>query len=123
MPAEFVLLMISAMYENGGNTVQRLLDGHPELIGYPFESQLGTRNVQDHLASLYPVKYRWPVFPLHGTPREDYRSIIDEECRVRILTPNASKFRDWPIQLDDAERESLFLAIMQRRPRTRGAIV
>ena len=40
MPA-FPLLMISAMYENGGNTTQRLLDGHPELFSYPFESQTG----------------------------------------------------------------------------------
>ena len=34
MASEFRLLMISAMYENGGNTTQRLLDGHPELISY-----------------------------------------------------------------------------------------
>jgi hypothetical protein len=49
MEQEFRLLMISAMYENGGNTTQRLLDGHPELFSYPFESQPGTRYVQDHL--------------------------------------------------------------------------
>jgi len=41
--------MISAMYENGGNTTQRLFDGHPELFVYPFESQIGTRLVNDHL--------------------------------------------------------------------------
>ena len=38
---EFRLLMLSAMYENGGNTVHRFLDGHPEMYVYPFESQLG----------------------------------------------------------------------------------
>ena len=31
MSEGFKLLMISAMYENGGNTTQRFLDGHPEL--------------------------------------------------------------------------------------------
>ena len=39
------LVMISAMYENGGNTTHRYLDGHPELLVYPFESQLGTASV------------------------------------------------------------------------------
>ena len=58
---DFRLIMISAMYENGGNTTQRLLDGNPELFSYPFESQPGTRYVQDHLTSLFPVKYRWPA--------------------------------------------------------------
>ena len=42
---DFRLLMIGAMYENGGNTTHRLLDGHPQLHVYPFESQLGTRLV------------------------------------------------------------------------------
>src|SRR5262245_36064877 len=122
MPA-FRLLMISAMYENGGNTTQRLLDGHPELFSYPFESQTGTRHVQDHLSSLYPAKYRWPVFTLHGTPSDDYEAIIDEECKVRIKTPGSSKFRDTPIALDDRERKAIFLRLMEGRPRTRGGLV
>jgi hypothetical protein len=29
--SDFRLLMISAMYENGGNTTHRFLDGHPQL--------------------------------------------------------------------------------------------
>lgn len=119
----FRLLMISAMYENGGNTTQRLLDGHPELFSYPFESQTGTRYVQDHLSSLYPAKYRWPVFTLHGTPAEDYEAIIDEECKVRIKTPGSSKFRDTPIALDDRERKRIFVRLMEGKPRTRGNLV
>ena len=63
----FHFLMISAMYENGGNTTQRLLDGHPELFSYPFESQPGTKYVLDHLTGMFPVKYRWPVFPLSAS--------------------------------------------------------
>jgi Sulfotransferase family len=123
MPREFQLLMISAMYENGGNTTQRLLDGHPALHSYPFESQLGTRYVQDYLTSLYPVKYRWPVFPLHAGPAEDYETIIDEECKVRIKTPASSKFRDRALALDDKERKRLFVRAMEGRPRTRAALV
>jgi hypothetical protein len=123
MSEEFQLLMISAMYENGGNTTQRLLDGHPELLSYPFESQLGTRLAQDHLSGLYPAKYRWPVFPLDGTAAEDYELLIDEECKVRIKTPHASKFRDVSIALDDRERKALFLREMEDGPRARGRIV
>jgi hypothetical protein len=122
MPA-FRLLMISAMYENGGNTTQRLLDGHPELVSYPFESQPGTKYVQDHLSSLYPLKYRWPVFTLHGSAADDYEAIIDEECKVRIKTPASSKFRDTPIALDDRQRKAAFLRLMEGRPRTRASLV
>ena len=56
------LIMISAMYENGGNTTHRLLDGHPQLYVYPFESQLGSKLVRDHFETTFPQKYRWPVF-------------------------------------------------------------
>lgn len=123
MPEDFRLLMISAMYENGGNTTQRFLDGHPELVSYPFESQTGTKYVQDYLLGLYPPKYRWPVFPLHSTPAEDYETIIDEECKVRLKTPASSKFRDHPIDLTDAARKQAFVQLLADRPRTRGTLV
>ena len=99
MTSDLRLLMIAAMYENGGNTTQRLFDGHPEMLVYPFESQLGTRLVNDRLASLFPVKYRWPVFALDASADEDYGAIIDEECKVRARTPKVSKFRD--VAFDD----------------------
>jgi sulfotransferase family protein len=123
MSDDFRFLMISAMYENGGNTTQRLLDGHPELWSYPFESQPGTKYVQDHLTSLYPVKYRWPVFPLDQSVESDYETIIDEECKVRLKTPASSKFRDTPLALDDAERKRIFVELMKGRSRTRGNLV
>ena len=48
---------------------------------------------------MFPVKYRWPVFPLDGTPAPDYHAIIDEECKVRARTPHVSKFRHMPFDL------------------------
>lgn len=123
MSPPFRLLMISAMYENGGNVVQRLLDGHPRLFSYPFESQLGTALVRDHLSSLYPARYRWPVFALEATPEQDYEAIIDLECKVRIKTPEASKFRDWTLDMDDRERKRIFVAAMAGRERTRARLV
>ncbi len=120
---DFRLIMISAMYENGGNTTQRLLDGHPELFSYPFESQPGSKYVLDHLTSMFPVKYRWPVFPLSSTVEADYETIIDEECKVRIKTPQSSKFRDYPMQLSDRDRKAAFVAHMQGKPRTRANLI
>lgn len=117
------LLMIGAMYENGGNTTHRCLDGHPELFVYPFESQLGTRLVQDHLSSTYPVRYRWPVFPLDGTPAGDYQLIIDEECKVRSRTPNVSKFRHHAFDMSDDERRELYVNEIKDVGRSRPANV
>lgn len=118
--SDFRLLMISAMYENGGNVTHRLLDGHPELFVYPFESQLGTRLVQDHLTALFPLKYRWPVFDLAATPTQDYRAIIDEECKVRARTPRVSKFRHMPFDFDDDARLARYRELVARDGRSRA---
>src|SRR4029077_14262803 len=96
VPDTFRLLMLAAMYENGGNVTHRLLDGHPQMFVYPFESQIGTHLVNHAFTSLFPAKYRWPVFDLAGSAEQDYASIIDEECKVRARTPQVSKFRNQP---------------------------
>jgi hypothetical protein len=109
MSAAVPLLMISAMYENGGNATHRFLDGHPELFVYPFESQIGTRLVNDGLSAMFPVKYRWPVFALDASPAADYHAIIDEEAKVRARTPHVSKFRHMPFAFSDDERRERYL--------------
>ena len=75
----FNLALISAGFEHGGNVTHRHLDGHPDLLVYPFESQLGNREFNDFLASVERVQYRYPEFPEGLTPGELYESIIDEE--------------------------------------------
>lgn len=115
------LLMIGAMYENGGNTTHRFLDGHPQLFVYPFESQVGTRMVNDHLSSMFPVKYRWPVFALDATPFQDYKAIIDEEGKVRSRTPKVSKFRHMPFDFSDDERCEIYVRLVEKSGRSRGA--
>ena len=119
--SDFRLLMLGAMYENGGNTTHRLLDGHPQLFVYPFESQVGTRLVADKLASVFPVKYRWPVFALDATPEQDYAAIIDEEGKVRARTPHVSKFRDYPFDFSDDERRERYVQIVGELGRSRAA--
>jgi hypothetical protein len=120
---DFRLLMLSAMYENGGNTTHRLLDGHPQMFVYPFESQLGTRLVADALASTFPVKYRWPVFDMASDPQADYRAIIDEECKVRIRTPHVSKFRHAAFEMSDEDRKRRFVDHVVASGRSRAANV
>ncbi len=120
MTRETELLLLSAMYENGGNTVHRILDGHPELFVYPYESQLGTRLVNDALSSVFPAKYRWPVFALEADATQDYRAIIDEECKVRARTPHVSKFRDHAFDFSDDERLARYLDLVRGRPRSGG---
>lgn len=119
----FPLIMISAMYENGGNTTQRFLDGHPELFVYPFESQLGTKKTGDYLASFVPYKYRWPQYMLSDTLDEHYDDMFDEEVKIRVKIPHMSKFKDVDINLKDPERKKLFVKLMSNKERNRGNLV
>lgn len=123
MPDGFRLLMISAMYENGGNTTHRLLDGHAQLMVYPFESQLGTSLVTDYLSSMFPLKYRWPTFALDASPEQDYHAIIDEEAKVRAKTPHVSKFRHVAFEMSDGDRATIYKDIVEREGRSRATNV
>ena len=120
MTDEFRFLLLSAMYENGGNTTHRLFDGHPQMFVYPFESQLGTKLVSDMLTSVFPVKYRWPVFDLASAPAQDYHAIIDEECKVRARTPQVSKFRDTPFDFSDDARKAFYIEQIEASGRSRA---
>ena len=123
MTSDFRLLMLSAMYENGGNTTHRFLDGHHQLHVYPFESQIGTVHVRDGLSSMFPAKYRWPEFLLDATAAVDYHAIIDEEGKVRTRTPHVSKFRHEPFDMDDDHRRELYCSLVEQSGRSRGANV
>ncbi|MBI4772606.1 MAG: sulfotransferase [Deltaproteobacteria bacterium] len=117
---EFRLLMIGAMYENGGNVTHRLFDGHPQMFVYPFESQIGTCLVQDMLSSVFPVKYRWPAFELNASAIDDYKAIIDEECKIRARTPHASKFRHMPFDFSDDNRREIYQSYIRESGRSRS---
>ncbi len=118
--SDYKFIMISAMYENGGNTTHRMLDGHPELFVYPFESQPGTKHVNDFLSSFFPLKYRWPIFPNSVSAEEAYELIIDEEGKVRSKTPYVSKFRTADLQMTDKDRKKHFVDFMKGKPATRA---
>ena len=105
---KFKLVLISAGFEHGGNVTHRHLDGHPELLVYPFESQLGNRNFNDFLASIERVQYRYPEFPEGLRPDELYEQIIDEEMKTFLRKRNGSKFKDANLDLDEADRKEAF---------------
>jgi hypothetical protein len=119
----FRLFMVSAMYENGGNTTHRFFDGHPELFVYPFESQLGNPRCVDFLSSLYPFKYRYPDFPMGSSLPEYYEMFFDEEYKTVARSPKSSKFRDADLKIDEQARKRVFCELLAHHPVTRGNLV
>lgn len=107
--SKFNFVMISAGFEHGGNVTHRHLDGHPGLLVYPFESQLGNRDYKDFLASVERVQYRYPQFPEGLAPAELYEEIMDEEMKTFLRKRNGSKFREADLQLDETKRKASFI--------------
>ena len=90
MSNDFRLLMLGAMYENGGNTTHRFLDGHPQLFVYPFESQIGTRWVNDHAHVDVPGEV-----PLAGLrARRHARAGLPRHHRRGVQGPRAHAARE-----------------------------
>ena len=115
--------MISAGFEHGGNVLHRHLDGHSQLLVYPFESQLGNRTFNDFLASIERVQYRYPEFPEGLEAGELYEQIIDEEMKTFLRKRNGSKFKDTDLQLDEADRIAEFTRILGTGPYGRARVI
>jgi hypothetical protein len=115
--------MISAGFEHGGNVTHRHLDGHSRLNVYPFESQLGNRNFSDFLASVERVQYRYPEFPEGLSARDLYEQMIDEELKTFLRKRNGSKFRDVPLEMDEADRVRVFSELLGEGPHFRRAVI
>jgi|GEM_PF-258807 len=122
-PTPFRLIMLSAMYENGGNTTHRLLDGHPNLFVYPFESQVGTASGSNMMDAYVPIRYRWPEFPANTTPADAYEMFWDEELKTLLRAPRRSKFAGCGLQMDEAARKQWFIRFLAKRPLTRANFV
>jgi hypothetical protein len=121
--SDFNLIMISAGFEHGGNVTHRHFDGHPDLLVYPFESQLGNRNFTDFLTSVERVQYRYPEFPEEVSALAVYEQIIDEELKTFLRKRNGSKFRDVDLILDETKRVNLFSKYLGSVPFTRKRII
>ena len=122
-PKAFKLIMISAMYENGGNTTHRTLDGHPNLFVYPFESQVGTASGSNMMDAYVPIRYRWPEFPANTTPEDAYEMFWDEELKTLLRAPRRSKFSLCGLQIDEPARKRWFCNFLKGRPHTRANFV
>lgn len=119
----FKLALISAGFEHGGNVIHRHLDGHPDLLVYPFESQLGNREFNDFLASVERVQYRYPEFPEGLAAGELYESIIDEEMKTFLRKRNGSKFKDADLVLDEKSRKRRFAELLGQPPYPRAKVI
>ncbi len=120
---KFKLAIISAGFEHGGNVTHRHLDGHPDLLVYPFESQLGNREFNDFLASVERVQYRYPEFPEGLSAGELYESIIDEEMKTFLRKRNGSKFREVDLQMSESRRKERFVEILSGSPMKRADVI
>lgn len=121
--SKFNFVMISAGFEHGGNVTHRHLDGHPNLLVYPFESQLGNRNFNDFLASVERVQYRYPEFPEGMEAEELYEQIIDEEMKTFLRKRNGSKFKDADLLMDEKNRKDAFVRFLGEKPYTRKKVI
>lgn len=121
--SKFKLVMVSAGFEHGGNVTHRHLDGHSQLLVYPFESQLGNRDFKDFLSSIERVQYRYPEFPEGLSADELYEQIIDEEMKTFLRKRNGSKFREANLILDESKRKSEFIKYLSDKPRNRKNII
>jgi hypothetical protein len=120
---DFRLAMISAGFEHGGNVTHRHFDGHPDLLVYPFESQLGNRNFNDFLSSVERVQYRYPEFAEGLTAGELYERIIDEELKTFLRKRNGSKFKDADLVMEEKNRIAEFTRLLGQPPFFRRQVI
>jgi sulfotransferase family protein len=62
------LILISQLPRSGGSLLSQLLDGHPQLLVYPWEMTIG-----------YPVKNDWPILDMRDTPDRLFAKLFDAE--------------------------------------------
>lgn len=106
------MIMLSAFHEQGGNTLQRFLDSHPNLFVYPFESQISTphsANVISGPGCAMPQRYAYPEFLSGTTPEQAYNSMWDEELKTYLRAPHRSKFKDCGLEMNESERKEAFI--------------
>lgn len=99
--------------EMAGNTTQRHLDGHKNLLIYPCESQLGTKYSSNALNEYYHFRYSWPVIPSDISIEESYHLLYDEELKTYLNTPERSKFKNCGMIIDNNERKDKYNQLME----------
>jgi len=60
------LILISQLPRSGGSLLSQLLDGHPQLVVYPWEMTIG-----------YPIKNDWPVLDTRDSPDRLFAQLFD----------------------------------------------
>lgn len=98
----------------GGNNLQRHLDGHPNLLVYPFESQLGTKYSSHCLNEYYHFRYSWPVIPSNASVEDSFHLFYDEEMKTYCNTKERSKFRDCGAEINAEVRLQVYKKLMDR---------
>lgn len=122
----FNLIMISAWHEQFGNGMLRMLDGHPNLYVYPFESQVSTTlssNIISGPNHWVPQRYSYPEFSSEITPEAAYHAIWDQELKTYLRTPHLSKFKNCGLVMNESKRIESFLKILGQNKRISRALL
>lgn len=97
-------IFVSALNDTGGGLLARLLDGHPELLVFPFEMQLGTTGARRGFDDWFPAKYRWPQLP--ATPEAFFDAFPNEE--ILAAQRGDQKFRGFGLDIDISRWKTAF---------------
>ena len=119
------LLQISAWNDSGGGFLHRLLDGHPELLTWPFELLLGQDGVDvDQFGDeWFRSRFRWPRFnDIADRDKGDlFDSISDLELKSVLTAPQSAKHKGFNVAVDiTAWRQRVIAECMRRGVETRG---
>lgn len=117
------LVLVSAWNDSGGAFLARLLDGHPQLRGWPFELQLGTAGYTDAVSAAIRDKYRWPRLDVTADRTALFDAFLDDELKpvLRDLAP--PQFAGYRPGVDLSAWRDEFVRMDLPGPPSRRAIV
>src|SRR5450631_1296536 len=92
------IVFVSAWNDSGGAFLTRLLDGHRQVLTFPYELQLGTQPLEGVLGDWFAAKYRWPTLPTDA--RDSFDAFANEELYQALGAGPGSKFERYRIEID-----------------------
>jgi sulfotransferase family protein len=105
------LILISQLPRSGGSLLSQLLDGHPQLLVYPWEMTIG-----------YPVKNDWPILDMKDRPDKLFAQLFDAElgylARKGYRKRGKSKQREKRLKFKYSPLDH-YLAFVASLPQTR----
>jgi hypothetical protein len=106
-PVRQPLVLISQVPRSGGTLLNRLFDGHPEVLTHVYELQLG------------PHKETWPTFDLNDSPEQWFEQLAEPHLVRNQLKTYVSR----PFLFSPTLQRRLFLHRVEQKPASTRAIL